>query len=242
MRITLVFLSLFFITSCKKDLGDCFKSTGEITTEIRPLTPFRAIEVNDNVDVYIMQDSILEARVEAGDNLIGKIKTEVVNGILKISNENDCNWVRSLKNKFKVYISTPDLTELTCYGTGTILSSNTITVDTLLIDLWETYSNISLSINTQYVHAKNHTGPGDIHLLGSSDFVYAYSTGNGFIYCDGLITRKTWVIHGGTGEIYVNAQDTLRAEINYIGNIYYSGQPSTIDLNDNGDGNLVPLN
>lgn len=242
MRITLVFLLLLALTSCKKDLGDCFKGTGDITIETRELAPFTQIEVYDNVDVYITQDTLFEARVEAGDKLIGKIKTEVFKGVLKITNENGCNWVRSLKNEFTVYLSVADFKELTCFGTGNILSSNTITTDSVLIDLWETYSNISLMVDANYLHAKNHTGPGDIHLLGSSDYVYAFSTGNGFIYCDGLKAREAWAISGGTGEIYVNAQDTLRAEINYIGNVYYSGNPIKIDLNDNGGGELIPLN
>ncbi len=241
MRLSLVFLVFVTLASCKKDIGDCFKGTGDTTTETRNLPYFDKIEVNDNVSVYITQDSIPEVRIEAGSKLIGKIKTEVSQGVLKISNQNDCNWVRSLKNQFTVYINLTELTELTCYGTGNIFSTNTISADTLLIDLWESYSNISLQVEADYVHAKNHTGPGDVQLIGNTNFFYAYSTGNGFVYCDGLIANEAWAIHSGTGEMYVNAQDTLNAEINYIGNVHYAGNPSTINLNGNGEGELIAL-
>lgn len=241
MRVAFIFLSLIILTSCKKDLGDCFKGTGDITTEIRELPPFTHIEVYDNVDLYITQDTLFEAKVEAGEKLIGKVKLKVEKGILKITNENDCNWVRSLKNEFKVYLSVADFKELTCYGTGEIASTNTITSDTVLVDLWETYSNISLQVTAKYVHAKNHTGPGDIKIVGSTDYFYSYTTGNGFIDCDELVSKKTFALNGGTGEVYVNAQESLYAEINYIGNIHYAGQPTTIELNDNGDGELIPL-
>lgn len=243
MRRFSIFLALIvLLNSCKKGgLRDCFKSTGDTTTEFRNLESFTEIELLDNVDVYLIPDSHYSAKVEAGENLIGEIKTEVANGVLTISNENSCNWVRSLKNEFKVYVYLPYFKQLTCRGSGDVIGQGGHTTDTLNIDLWEAYTSVYLDVNANQVFVRNHTGPGDVILRGIADYCYTYTTGNGFIFCDEFTTRESWAFNTGTGDIYVNAKDTLRAEINYIGNVFYTGNPSNIKLEDNGDGELIPL-
>jgi len=233
---------IFFFTSCKKaDLGDCFKSAGEPAVEIRELPSFNRIETYDNVDVYITLDTFNQARVEAGEHLIEKIKTEVKDGVVKIENLNSCNWVRSFKNEYSVYLTVDTFKELDCYGVGDIIGESPITTDSVKIEMLNSYSDVFLEVHANYVHAKIHAGPGDVHLVGSTDFCYTYSTGAGFIYASELVAREAWAITSGTGEIYVNAQDKLFCQIDYISNVYYKGNPTSIEQQGNGSGKLVHL-
>lgn len=241
MRQLVIFLSMILVfASCKKT-GDCFKSTGDTISESRELEPFTSIELNDNVDLFLIADSVHSARVEAGENLIENIKTNVSNGVLTITNQNSCNWVRSLKNEFKVYLSLPHLKQLTCTGSGDVIGQGYLTTDTINIDLVDAYSSVYLDLYATQVFARVHTGPGDIVLRGNADYCYTYSTGTGFIYSHELSARETWAFNSGAGDIYVNPIDTLRAEINYIGDVFYRGNPGNIKLEDNGEGELIPL-
>ena len=71
---------------------ECFKRTGNIVKEDMQVADFTTIMINDNVEVLLRNDSSNIVTVEAGSNLIQSIKTEVEGDILKITNENTCNW------------------------------------------------------------------------------------------------------------------------------------------------------
>src|SRR5204862_3278522 len=79
--------------SCKKEnLFDCFKSTGDVMTERRSISAFTDVEINNNVNVIFVQDSLTYVEANAGENLLPLIVTEIRNGKLYIENHNTCNW------------------------------------------------------------------------------------------------------------------------------------------------------
>src|SRR6187402_160202 len=65
-----------------------------------------------NADVIIHPDTVNRIRVTCGSNLIGKIETEITDGILRIRNNNHCNWVRSFDPYIKVEVWTNDLIQI----------------------------------------------------------------------------------------------------------------------------------
>src|SRR5690349_19772036 len=117
--------------SCNKEnRWDCIKRTGQSTTVIRTLPPFDKIYLKDNIDVFITQGNTPEVRIEAGSNLISLVKTEVDSGVLRITNDNRCNWARTYKNgAIKVYITMPVLRFLWHFGSGFLQSKDTIACD-----------------------------------------------------------------------------------------------------------------
>src|SRR5438067_439983 len=88
----IVHCALCIVSGCKKEnMCDCIKSTGDIITEHRSIADFTELEVYKNVIVTIVQDTVVYADVEAGENLMPLIDTEVSGGVLKITNNNKCN-------------------------------------------------------------------------------------------------------------------------------------------------------
>src|SRR5688572_25886862 len=118
-------------SSCEKDhMGDCFKSTGDIIKESRPVSFFYAIDVEKKVDVIIRQGTPEEITVEAGENIVGGITTRIENNTLFITNENKCNWVRSYSNPVNVYVTTNRLQQIYQNGNGKITSDGVLHFDT----------------------------------------------------------------------------------------------------------------
>ena len=76
---------------------DCLKSTGDIIKEQRFVKDFTTLVVHDNIFVTLTQDTENSLEVEAGENLLSLIKTDVDGGTLTITNDNSCNWVLSYK-------------------------------------------------------------------------------------------------------------------------------------------------
>ena len=74
----LIYISiiLFLVFSCQKpEQRQCYKSTGEIITEFRPLNDFSVIVLNDNIKLGLTQSTENSATINSGKNLINYIET-----------------------------------------------------------------------------------------------------------------------------------------------------------------------
>ena len=233
-----IILLLFLLYSCKREnMGDCFKSTGEIITEVRMVAKFDKLYVEDNVNVFITIDSIREVRIEAGKNLIPLITTEVVNNQLTIKNNNRCNWVRSYKHKVNAYITVNDIKHIHNNGYGKIVSTDTIETDIIRISV-ENQGDVELILKADYTYCDMHSS-GDIILKGWTGVNEISTYGSNWVRCSGLRTGYTYLWSHTTGDCYVNVTKELGAYIYSIGNVYYSGNPPSVITEINGSGQVI---
>ncbi|MEO8085409.1 MAG: head GIN domain-containing protein [Bacteroidota bacterium] len=224
----LPFCLVLLFACCSKENGcDCVKSTGPIVTEKRSIGEFDRIEVRKNVIVTLVQDTINYVEVEAGSHLIDLVKTEVNNGILKITNDNTCNWVRSYDIEVKASVHLKKISRIDHFGSKEINCSNKLEVDVL--DVYENNSaDIHLNVAANRMLARQMIGGGDIYLTGSARFCYTYGGSFGYIYASDLISDSVQVDHRGTGEIHVNPASWLGVYIADRGNVYYKGSPEIL--------------
>ena len=160
---------------------DCLKGTGSLVTEKRSLNDFEELEVKKNVIVTIYQDTINYVEVEAGSHLIDLIKTGVENGVLKITNDNTCNWVRSYDIEVHARVHLKKLSKINHYGSEEITSANTIT--TPAIEIFDNNSaDIRIALESDQVSALQMVGGGDIYLSGRTGSVYFFAQSFGYIY------------------------------------------------------------
>lgn len=238
--ILLAVAAIICINSCKKEnMGDCLKSTGDITTEERATSPFYRILLEDDVNLIITQDTFYKIEVEAGENLIPLVNTIIEEDTLTITNSNTCNWVRSYKNEINVYVTVKELSIITYSGSGNVLSTNTITARNILIEQKSGSGNMDIRIDADTSYLQFHTGTGDITCSGSSAMSFLYNSSNGFLYCSDLQTTNTFVSNSGTGDIYLNVDSSLTAFIHFVGSIFYKGNPSVINEEIDGTGKLI---
>lgn len=225
---------------CKKEnLGDCFKSTGSLTTEMRELPPFNRLEVEDNVNVYIRFGETNKAAIEAGDNLLDLIETEVVENTLYIRNKNTCNWVRSYKVPVNIELHCQQLNELIARGFGEIQTLDTLHTDIFLAEQWLASGIIKLLLNTDQVYLKTHTGPADFECSGVTDYLYAYNSSQGIFHLEDIQANDGLIWNDGVGDIYVNVSDTLEMELDNKGDIYYFGDPAYVTIETSDDGQAI---
>jgi hypothetical protein len=238
MRIFFLLISLFFISCRKENLCDCIKGTGDIVREKRTVGDFTSLEVHKNIYVTITQDSINSLEVEAGENLLSLIETEVKDGQLYITNKNTCNWVRSYAKEIHVYVHVKNLANINSYSSKDINSSNTITSPVLYVHNFFS-GNIYLDINTDESYTKQMGAGGDITITGYSDYNYVFDQGYGYVYLQNLQSNRGLIWQKGTGDIHLNVRDELDVRIDHVGNIYYTGNPQIIKQPSEGSGRLI---
>ena len=227
------------ISSCKKSGTNCFTNTGTIIKQARIVTDFDTIIARENVDIILTQDTINSIVVEAGENIIGGIKTVIENRQLEIGNTNTCNWVRSYDKPLNVYVHVKNLRKIYFLSAGNITSTNILTPESFLLDVWGGCGSINLPVNVTQGYIYEHLGTADITITGRAIYNSVVSGDFGFLQLKNLITDYTYVSNTGTNDCYVNAVKYLDATIGSIGNIYYTGKPDTVRTHITGTGQLI---
>ncbi len=242
-RLVISILCLIAMLSCKREsLCDCVKSTGATNTIYHDVVDFNCIYLRDKMDLYITQGANFEVRVEAGANLQKLIKAELDGETLKVFNNNRCNWVRGYKHKIKVYITAPYYKHIRHGGLGTIESVGTIVQDEISLRT-ENSGDYKLDVNMDRVVCSAH-GNGDTYLTGTTKKLESDYTGTNYLYAYGLaITDYVYLHSVSIGHAQINAPENglMDIVIDRSGNIYYKGNPATINLTGSGKGNLIKL-
>jgi hypothetical protein len=236
----ILILILLLTNSCKKEGAGCFQGAGKTVVEDRPAAGFTTIELQDNINLSLSHsNSNNSVQVESGKNLIKGIKTEISGGVLTIRNENWCNWMRSFDVPLNVHVSVGKLDSLVYRGSGDITCMNHLQNDSIKIDVWEGAGSIQLKLSNEKTKLIVHQGTVDLTISGSSWVGILASNGYGFLDCQALNTQYTYLGTTSPNHCYVNAQQYLSVEINNIGDVYYSGDPRTVDLQTSSTGELI---
>lgn len=240
----LIIITLTFVLlSCSKEKScDCLNSTGDIVTEERSVMPFNQIKIEDKINLFLKQDTFYSIKVEAGENLLSEIITEVNDSILEIRNDNKCNWVRSFKPEINVYATFTDIWHLMYYKcSGNVIMQDTVNVDFFQLDDFDGTGSLNFLLHTKTSWLNIHTGPADLNVKGVSDLNYLYVCGNGPSDLRDFKTNLAYITCKSTADNYVWVRDEMEVWIDYIGNVYYTGNPDKIKYNYTGSGRLIPF-
>lgn len=237
-RLALIQFLLFISFSCTKDNRcDCFKSTGKESVIERIPTSFSKIYVEGKVDVYLTEDSVFGIKIEGGENVIDKIATNVENGELKISNENTCNFVRSYKKKIKVFVRAPKFKEIMHKGIGDIYTIGVLNTDTITYRIFNS-GNLYLTVDNQYL-VGGINGMGDFYGSGKTIKHLCNANGEGWVDCRNLQTDNSDFYLKISGLTFINVSQALNVVIKHSGDVYYKGNPATLQKQIDGTGKLI---
>lgn len=241
VRLITFFLSVLFIVQlfsgcAEENMCDCIKRTGTIINETRNVLPFTRVLTEDNVTVYITYDSIQEVIVEAGENIVPLIETDVVNGTLIIRNKNRCNWTRSYDKPLNVHLKMPVIEYIINNGTAPIKSKNSIACDSIDIQTMSS-GDIDLLLNVNKINS-HIFGSGDVFLTGYANEHSCDIGGTAYLYCKNLTTNYTYIHTYTIGPSEVNATNIMIAKIDGKGDVFCFGNPVNTEVIKNGPGNL----
>lgn len=219
-------------------MGDCFKSTGDIAIEYRVLAAFDTIESKDNINVFLTTDTFFEVKIEAGENLIPLIKTEVKDNKLTIHNDNKCNWVRSFSVPINVHVTMPSPGGIINEGTANFKSTNTVKDRTLLIKMTSS-GDVDLQLDIPHLLGNLSASQGNLYLKGTCNLFEIFYLGNTIINGTDLAIEKAYIETTGTGDFHLNVSDEIGANIGWVGNVYYTGNATVAYANCTSSGRLI---
>jgi hypothetical protein len=230
---TLLSFSLF---SCNFDINinNGVRGNGHVTTEKRMVNQaYTSIKATEGLDVYLTQSDTESVTVEADENLQDLIKTEVVNGVLKIHTEKNIGKCTSKK----VYVSFKDVNSIISTSGSDVYSTNTITFQNLMLET-TSGSDMKLDVNTDILTCKSTSGS-DLNLSGKTNKLFAEATSGSDIKAENLIAQSSDVKATSGSDITINTQKELTAKATSGGDIRYLGNPETVNKNEGVSGGSI---
>jgi len=218
--LALVGLLIVSGTSCKWTIG-VIKGSGDIISEERDVSGFNEIHFSGMGDLIIEQGDIEALTIEADDNIIDLIETEVSGEQLEIGLRRGINIVPT--TRIKMYLTVKDLDRISLSGLGDIDCSSFKT-DELRFSISGS-GNVDFNIEADSLETEV-SGLGDIYLKGKAGSHEIDISGSGKYDAKELESNDCRIKVSGLGSATVNVSDNLDIDISGAGNVYYVGQPS----------------
>lgn len=194
-----------------------------MSTESRQVSKFHSVRLTGPMNVQLIQGADNALEIEAEENIIPYIETNVDEGKLTIKYKDGVHI--NNREDITVRVTLPQLQGADITGSGDITSETKLTGSDE-IELAITGSgNMNLELDAPSVEAKI-TGSGDIFLSGQTRDIECTSTGSGKIDATALKAENAVVKTLGSGEVHVFASIKLDATVNGSGDITYKGGAS----------------
>lgn len=204
--------------------------------ETRKVAEFEQIDLSIPANLYLTQGSQNEVIIEADEDILAKIETEVEGSVLVIKFEKWYNYKGA--GKINVYVTVKEIKGLEVSGSGDIITKSAIKTEKLGLEISGSGTIIIDNLTVKDVYAAV-TGSGNIEIKGNSkaNILKADVTGSGDIDCEGIEFNNGELDITGSGSIRAHVSNDLNADITGSGSIYYKGKP-VIDADVTGSGKI----
>lgn len=204
-----------FVSFGKADLGLMgfsfkrgVKGSGNVVTETRDISGFKALDVSGVFNVEIVAQKEFSVQIEADDNLIPLIKTEVNDGVLEISTE---ERIKS-SSKMTIRISAPDIEKIQASGVAKVS----------LTEL----KNAALKIDT--------SGASKVTVAGETRDLNIEVSGASKIEAANLNSVNADIEASGASKVSVNVTGDLKADCSGASKVTYGGTPANVEKHASG--------
>ncbi|UNY98717.1 DUF2807 domain-containing protein [Zhouia spongiae] len=226
IKVLLAAILSLLLSSCQFDinLGSGKKGNGNVVSENRTSTEsFTIIDASEGVDVVVIQGKSTSVSVEADENIIDLIQTEIRNNELKIHTSEQIGWAKSKK----VFVTLPVITALESSSGADIETDGELNVESIKLDA-SSGSDIHVTLKANKIEANTSSGA-DIKIYGSTDDLYARASSGSDIKANNLSALNAYAKASSGADISVNCTELLDAKSSSGGDVKYSGNPKVVD-------------
>lgn len=225
VKILLTICISIFLTSCHMDInfGEGERGNGNVVTETRNVDEnFTSVIASEGLDVYVSQDDNESIKVEADDNIIGLIRTDIKNGVLKVHTEKRIGRAKSKK----VYISLSDITSLKSNSGADLYGASILKGDRITLKS-SSGADLKVEVEANEVDCSASSGA-DLIVSGSANVLYADASSGSDIKAGRLVVEKCIAEATSGADVRVNATKEVSIKSNSGGDVHYSGEPATV--------------
>ena len=206
--------------------------------ETRKVGEFDGISLGIAADVYLSQGSPAKLVLEGDQDDLEDVITELRGSTLVIKYKNSRGWNFRM-DKIDIYITTPEINEISLGGSGMVRGETPISSDDLELEVSGS-GKIRLQVSADRL-TQRISGSGNIELSGEADSADVGISGSGSLNAEDLSVDHYNIRISGSGKCRIHAGDSIEANISGSGSVYYTGDPDRIISNVSGSGKVRKL-
>ena len=178
------------------------REPGDVTSESRNVTGFDEVELNGVGNLSIQQTGSESLTVEAEEDVLSKVRTDVENHRLVIGPKPNTTINTTEPINYKLTVK--DLKALKVSGSGDVEAEG-ISAEKLAVTI---------------------SGTGDVEISGRADSQEIGISGSGDYQAEDLESKEAKIDVEGSGSAIVNVSDELEADVSGSGSVEYVGDPA----------------
>lgn len=218
-RLTIGIILALLASSCMLDVnwGSGVRGNGVVVEESRPISEeFTAVTASEGLDVFVSQGSEFGIRVEADENVIELIGTDIRDGKLRVHAIK--NIGRATKN---IYVTLPEITALHASSGAGLEVRGSLEADKIRLDA-NSGADLHADLVADEVEVDCSSGA-DIRISGRANLMYADASSGSDIKAQDLEVKVCHANASSGADIKVLVTESLMADASSGADIRYSG-------------------
>jgi len=235
--IFLVLVLVLAILACNvATIGsNTIRGSGNVVQEERPVGDFSGIQVTNQGDAIIELGQAESLVVEAEDNLLEHIVTEVRGNTLVLGTENNVNLNNTKPIRYHLTVMTLDDIHIT--------SSGNVTAPAMEVNNFAVRVSSSGNLDMDGIEANrlevDISSSGNVNIGGGQvEEQNIAITSSGEYDGRNVDSRQAQVRLSSSGDATIRVSDRLQADLSSSGNVYYTGNPE-VNINESSSGRAI---
>jgi hypothetical protein len=232
----------FLFVALSLTLGSCvmngwnygISGNGNVVKETRDVTGFTGVHVSSGIDVYLSEGDQYEVVVEADENLIEVIETDLKGDMLVVGT--DQVNIRRAEAK-RVHVTLPHLKELKISSAGDCKGQTPFHCGDLRLSI-SSAGDMSLEVEADRI-VLDISSSVDAKITGKANLLDASLSSAGDLDAYDLEARSVEVNVSSAGDARVFATEEISMSASSAGNIYYRGDPKVVHSSTSSAGGIV---
>lgn len=200
--------------------------------QTRTIVAFTNLDISDNIEVELTQDSTRSLVISAPERILGRVRTEVVNGTLKIYTDKFM-----LNHPVKVTLSTDSIFNIEASGAAQVSTTAPFYSSRLFVDL-SGASHGNLDFVVKGMSQFKLSGASNINVNGSTAQLEVDASGASNYDGAEFISQSARAEASGASKIDIHATQKIQADASGTSSIDCTGNPATVTRNENAAANI----
>ncbi len=232
-NIIITFGLAFLLSACHFNINTGEKGNGKVVTQERNVSDeFTEVKGSAGLDVYLTQGDENKIVVEADENLLQYIETDIENGKLHVTTSENIGRSKSKK----VYVTYKQLSNIEA-SSGADVTGNTVIKSEFLSLKSSSGADLNVEVFAKDLTAKTSSGA-DLRVKGKASSLIADASSGSEINAKDLLVISCNAEASSGAEVTVNVKEQLETHVSSGGDINYYGNPVSVNSNESHSGSV----
>jgi hypothetical protein len=221
------------LSACNLNINTGEKGNGKVVTEEREVTAdFTEVRGSAGLDVYLTQGDENKIVVEADENLLQYIETDIEGGKLHVTTSENIGHSKAKK----VYVTFKELNTVEA-SSGADVTGNSVIKSQNLSLKSSSGADLEVEVFAQEIIAKTSSGA-DLKVSGKATSLNADASSGSELDAKELLVINCIAEASSGAEVTVNVHDKLETHVSSGGDINYYGNPVSVNSNKSHSGSV----